>query len=260
MERNLKTALNMYEKYVGNGLHLFLLAGALIVLLFFRKSNKAKIVFWLYTVLFTVIYACPLTAGVIIKFFIGRSVYWRMFWALPSVLITAFAFVCVLEQLSRKWLRAVVFAVLAITIGVTGSFVLTGHNFTQASNIYKLPWEVPYVCEAISKDAKEQNVEKIKVVVPNDLLCYIRQYDAGFYMPYGRNALRSSKLADNIKDLLGEMNAENPDYAYLDNLLNEEGCSYLVWKGNADYDIPFGELGYQFIESVSEYRVYRIVD
>lgn len=257
MEKNLETVINMFEKYTGSGLHVYLLAGALVFLLFFLKNNKIKVILWVYTLLFVFIYACPFTAGIIIKFFIGRSVYWRMFWVLPSVVITAFAFAYLLERLSYRWMKAVVFCSLCVAIAVTGTFVFAEHNYNEEANRFKLPVEVPTVCHVIDEDA--QDIGRVKVVVPNDLLCYIRQYDASFYMPYGRNAMRGENLTKNEQDLFGQMNAQNPDYAFLDSLLNEEGCTHLVWKGDEAYDAPFEALGYRLVNTVDQFRIYRIV-
>lgn len=256
MDKNIETAIKMFEKYTGSGLHMYLLAGVLVFLLFFLKNHKIKIVLWVYTLLFVLIYACPFTAGIIIKFFVGRSVYWRMFWVLPSVMITAFAFAYLLERLSYRWLKAVVFCALAVLIGFSGTFVFAEQKYEEAANAYKLPKEVPAVCDIVHDDG--QDLEKVKVIVPNQLLCYIRQYDASLYMPYGRNALRGDNMSENALALLNQMNVDEPHYTYLDSLLKEEGCTHIVWRGGEEYDASFQAVGYRFINSVGEYRIYRI--
>lgn len=247
----------MFGKYTGNGLHIVLLAGALVFLLFFHKNNKIKNIVCAYPVLFAIVYAGPFTAEVIIKYFIGRSVYWRMFWALPTVLIMAYAFACFVERFSKKTFKIAAFGSLTALIVVTGAFVFTKYDFEATANLFKLPAEVPTVCQVISEDAGK--MDRVKAVVPNDLLCYIRQYDASIYMPYGRNALWDNDMTDNERDLFYQMSTENPDYIYLDTLLKEEACTHIVWEGGVEYDGPFEELGYSLINTVEQYRIYRIV-
>lgn len=256
MEKMLYKVLNVYKWYTGGGLHLIFYGCALVYLLFGVKDRLVKKTFVGYTLLFAVVYAFPLTANVIMKHFIGESVYWRMFWALPIVIVLPFVFVHLVQRLPFKWLQAIVAVGLSVLIGVTGNFVYIQATFERPANLYKVPESVPLVCEVVKEDAQKQDVEKVKIVVDETLIAYIRQVDAGIYMPYGRNAVRNQSMTGNKRVLFHQMELDVPEYDILDAAVKRESCNYIVWKGSEETEAGFDALGYRLVDTVDQYMVY----
>lgn len=91
----------MYDNYNGTGMHMALFFTAVLYLLLQKKDEK-RYVFLGYTLLFFIICFFPLTAKIIIAC-IGKTVYWRMFWLLPTVVITAYAGVQVIMAAEKRY-------------------------------------------------------------------------------------------------------------------------------------------------------------
>lgn len=132
-------------------------------------------------------------------------------------------------------------------------------NYSAADNLYKLPAVTVPVCDIIKEDAQANGVEQVKVLVPNELLCSVRQYEASFLMPYGRNAFKYEDLTQNQAGLFSQMSSDEADAETLNMLLKNEKCNYFVWdRTDAERREDFDQLGYVTVGDVNEYRIYRI--
>ncbi|MGI6007462.1 MAG: hypothetical protein ACOX8E_08245 [Ruminococcus sp.] len=251
--------LSMFEQYAADSWYIFLLAAALIYLLVTVGKRKVNGVFLILTAVFAFLYLCPFTARIIMKYFIGRSVYWRMMWLLPAVLIIAYAGASFLGILKKHWLQNVLCGVLAAAIILGGTCMYFQGHYSAGENLYKLPAATVPVCDMISEDADANGIAQVKVLVPNELLCYIRQYEASFVMPYGRNAFKYEGLTQNQAGLFSQMSSEEADPETLNMLLKNEGCNYFVWDREDEIRrAEFAEYGYVTVGDVDEYRIYRI--
>lgn len=125
MQKTWTTVLEMFEKYTNGSWHIILLAVALLYLLLTIKKKKENVIFIVFSLLFAGLYLCPYTADLIMKNFIGRSVYWRMFWILPSILIIAYAGALFISRFRAKGIQAVLLAVMVTVIGAN-SLLLQG--------------------------------------------------------------------------------------------------------------------------------------
>lgn len=259
MKATFDIVLSMCEKYIGDSWHMILLAAAILYLLITVRRQKEHLLFVLIAVVFGFVFLCPITAKIIMKYCVGKSVYWRMLWVLPAAVIIAYAGATFLGQIRRRKLRPLLLAVMAIVIGLTGSCMYLNGNYAEAANVYKLPYPTAEICDMISADAAEQNVPQVKVTVPNELLCYIRQYDASFLMPYGRNALKLEDLTQNQEGLYAQMNNPDVQAEVLNMHLRTEGCNYLVWNRQDEIRQELEEYGFVPIGDIEEYRIYRIV-
>ena len=251
----LQIALQKAQDYWANGWHALLVVLALVYILICVKDKSVKKTFLWYSGLFVAIFFCPLTMKIITKF-IGELVYWRMFWLLPTSVIMAFAFTHWYEKVSAKWLKAVVAIVISLVVALSGAWVYTNAKFVPAPNWHKVVSAVPGVCETIQNDAAEQGFEKRpRAVVVNSLVAYIRQYDAGIRMPYGRNAhlIRAKKRRGR---LYAQMQQEIPDYKKLKKLLKQLKCNYVVWRGNEESFAGFEENGFRLVGEVETYKVF----
>jgi len=257
MEKIMETVVATYEKYVSSSWHMILLAVAVVLILFFAKEKKHKIIFSGYVILFGIIYLCPLTAWIIIKVFIGKSVYWRMFWSLPSALIIAYGFCCLLGRIPARWVKTLIAIACVACISVTGKFVVNEDTYDGNTNRFKLPAAVPEICELIKSDARQQGLEEVKVVACNSLVSYIRQYDASILMPYGRNALRHEGLSPNEAELFGLFNLEETNYERLNTLMTEEECNYFIVSDTTQSRDNYLAKGYQPVGEVEVYTIFR---
>lgn len=258
MQKTWTTVLEMFEKYTNGSWHIILLAVALLYLLLTIKKKKENVIFIVFSLLFAGLYLCPYTADLIMKNFIGRTVYWRMFWILPSILIIAYAGALFISRFRAKGIQAVLLAVMVTVIGVTGTCVYFQGHYTAKTDLYKLPSPTVSVCRLIKADAMEQGINEVHVVVPNHLVCYIRQYDASFYMPYGRNAFRREDLTQTQAGIFSQMSSDEADAETINHLLREEGINYFVWDRTGQTRDDFEAMGYVAVGDVKGHRVYRL--
>ncbi|MGI6010615.1 MAG: hypothetical protein ACOX8H_03840 [Ruminococcus sp.] len=260
MQETWNTIVAMFEQYIADSWYVYLLGAALLFLLITCRKRKVNGFFLIITLLFALLYFWPVTARIIMKNFIGRSVYWRMLWVLPAILIIAWAGVSFLGMFKKKWMQNALFAFLAAAVILGGTCMYFQGNYSPGENLYKLPAATVPVCDMISEDAEENGIEQVKVLVPNDLLCYIRQYEASFLMPYGRNAFKYEDLTQNQAGLFSQMSSEEgADPETLNMLLKNEKCNYFVWdRQDEERRAEFADFGYVTVGDVDEYRVYRI--
>ena len=260
MREILHMAWETYAQYNGMAMHMGVFLAALLFLHVFHKTKTERAnAYFLsgYTVMFFMIFFCPLTAKIIMEYCIGANVYWRMFWILPISVVVAYAFAASLRETVR-WKRAVLMTGMALAIMVTGSAVYTSENFTKAQNIYKLPQEAIDVCQIINEDARENDIEEKRAIVVNELLSYIRQYDGSIQMPYGRNALKGEKLTNkNSKKIFKLMCNPQVDWQNLVKSAEKGAYNYLVYYRDETVEQELQDLGYKRIGDGGGYFVYR---
>ena len=248
----------MYDKYTGNSFHMVLMAIAIIYLLVTARKRKENIVFLVFTLLFTLLYCWSFTAK-ILQNLIGYLVYWRMFWLLPEILVIAFSGASLLGHLKKyKSAQLVTLAVLLVLIGVGGSCIYAQGYFQEADNLYKLPYPTTEICDAITTDAQKEGIDDILAVVPNNLLCYVRQYDTSIKLPYGRDVFRGRGLSHNHEAIYSQMSSDDADPETLDWVLRKEGCNYFVWDKSADAISQFEGYEFVLIAQFDGYYVFRM--
>ena len=249
----LQLAIEKSKNYWADGWYVLLFALALIYVLICVKEKKAKKTLLWYSGLFVAVFFCPLTIK-IITVFIGKSVFWRMFWILPTSVITAFAFTHLYEKINAKWIKAIAVLAMVAVIALSGAWMYSNREFRIAPNWHKVSPAVPEVCEIITSDAEQQGLQP-KALVADSLLTEIRQYDATIGMAYGRKAQRGggTKMA---KRLYEQMQREMPQFAKLKRNLSKIDCNYVVWRGNEDSHRGFEEAGFRLVGQVEDYKIY----
>lgn len=180
----------MYDSYNGNGMQMALFFACLFYLALQKKENEKRVLFLGYTLLFFIICFFPVTAKIIMDFCIGEDVYWRMFWLLPSAIVTSYTGVLVIMRSEGNVKRYVLLFMMFLVIGMTGTSVYNSSMFERKQNNYKLPQEAVDVCDIIEADAAANGITHKKLIAGNDLVAFIRQYDADILMPYGMDAIR----------------------------------------------------------------------
>ena len=239
--------------YIGSGWHYLLFAAALLFLILKRDDKENRK--WLvgYTLLFAAVYICPLTARIIMKYCIGGFVYWRMFWILPTSVIVAYVAVSVCTAGKKKTIQAVCASLLMALIIVTGKNPYVGGQaiYQKAVNMQKLPADACQISELIAATRAEG--ETALAVMPEDLVGYVRQYDASIRLLYGRR----SKSEKPVRKIRRQMRKEQPKIKKLIRRIRQQGVNYLVFLADDQQDTKIQRNGFEKIGKVGGYSVYK---
>lgn len=247
------TALERGQWYIGEGWHYLLFLAALLFLLWNRKEKQNRR--WLagYCILFLLVYICPVTAKVIMKYCVGDLVYWRMFWLLPASVVIAYMAVRICKMGKSRMLQTIAVLGMLALIALTGKNPYLGKDvpYQKAVNMHKLPADVCQICDQIAGSREEQ--EKAVAVMPDELIGYVRQYDASIELVYGRR----SKLRKRRKKIHRQMNRENPNFRRLIRMLRRSGVNYLVYLADEEQDQQIESLGFTQVGKAGDYILYK---
>ena len=239
--------------YIASGWHYLLFAAALLFLILKRDDKENRK--WLvgYTLLFAAVYICPLTARIIMKYCIGGFVYWRMFWILPTSVIVAYVAVSVCTAGKKKTIQAVCASLLMTLIIVTGKNPYVGGQaiYQKAVNMQKLPADACQISSLIA--AARTEGETALAVMPEDLVGYVRQYDASIRLLYGRR----SKSEKPVRKIRRQMRKEQPKIKKLIRRIRQQGVNYLVFLADEQQDAKIQRNGFEKIGKVGGYSVYK---
>ncbi len=249
---------SMYDSYNGTGMHMALFFACILYLLLQKKEKEGRFLFLGYTLLFFIICFFPLTAKIIMKFCIGEGVYWRMFWLLPTSIVIAYTAVLILMEAEKKGRRLLLFLFMAVMIAMTGTIVYNGSMFSPKQNNYKIPQDVVDICDIIEADAAAGGITEKKLITVNDLLSFVRQYDADIKMPYGYNAVKGLKIdRANAGEIFRIMSGAEKNWEALSFYGAMEGCNYLAYPADDGVAEAVSSCGYEKIGSNAAYYVYR---
>ena len=239
--------------YIGSGWHYLLFAAALLFLILKRDDKENRK--WLVgdTLLFAAVYICPLTARIIMKYCIGGFVYWRMFWILPTSVILAYVAVSVCTAGKKKTIQAVCASLLMALIIVTGKNPYVGGQaiYQKSVNMQKLPADACQISNLIADTRAEG--ETALAVMPEDLVGYVRQYDASIRLLYGRR----SKSEKPVRKIRRQMRKEQPKIKKLIRRIRQQGVNYLVFLADEQQDAKIQRNGFEKIGKVGGYSVYK---
>lgn len=229
-----------------------------LILLFVleRKNVMTKIILWFHLIL-TVVFFFPVTAK-IIMYGIGTSVYWRLLWLYPAVLIMAVSAVAVAKRIQNKGVAGIFIIFCAAIFVLTGQNVVSRENFDRAYNYEKLPQYVIGVCDIINEDANTRGITEKKLATSVEFLVYVRQYDATLKMENSRDNIRGYDKRENANFIYGSICGNDvSDYDKLVDVLREEQCNYVVL--NMDYQTKTAEeLQTRGFFAVGDYEQFRI--
>ncbi|MCD8347772.1 MAG: hypothetical protein LUD16_07430 [Lachnospiraceae bacterium] len=241
-----------FSNYFADSFYPLLFVFALALIFFHPYARKERSALCGANLLFLAIIFCPLTASLILKM-IGSLVYWRMFWLLLIPVTVAFALVCLITGFSRKTIRALAAVLSAAAVLCSGSFLFSGETFLARANYFKIPTEAIYVAESISTHAEEEGIENPKAVVPIALCSYIRQYDAGIRLAYGRNMVKGEVTQTKLYE---EINSEAPRARRLARLARKAECSYIVLPASLSLDEKLAKYSFVKIDETGGYAIY----
>ena len=240
-------SLVIFKLYTGLKPLLLLALAAWLYLLIKEKNQNIRILFVYAPILIFLVFLFPLSRKLFVAAGLDGATYYRVLWTIPFGMVTAYGachFFC------RH--RRVGLAVSAVLVMLCGSFVYKSSYISRAENLYHIPDTVIRICDLI---APEKENSHVMVVVPEELVYFVRQYDARIRMPYGREMIESQW------DYYNEVHAameetEEIDMEALIAAARKEYCQYLVLSPTRKVKGDPEKLGLTFLADIDGYRVY----
>ncbi|MGN0399506.1 MAG: hypothetical protein ACI4EO_05190 [Blautia sp.] len=243
----------MWELYRGQGWYLSCFLVAVVFLFLKRKENKKAKFLSAYSVVMLFLFWCPVSAKLIMDYGIGRSVYWRVFWLLPIPLLIGWVLTSVVFSTKRKSIQILLLAGSLVLTAAGGTWIYREEVFQKTDNVYKIPQTVIPICQEMRDYPQE---ERIKAAVADELLPYIRQYDPGIHMVYGRNTTKDFQ-AETMEAavLYGVLHEEHQDRETFVSAIELAECNFLVLKGEHPVK-RWADLEYEMLLEVDGYYLY----
>lgn len=244
-----------FKSFIGSGWLMWLCFCAALIICFFAWKEKRK---KLVTIS---LLGCVVIINPIVYKLIGTSfmsgVYWRLFWALPIVIVVAAVLTMLVGKGKKEWIRMGTAFVLCIVIVLTGKSVINRGTYTLAENDYQIPQAAIDVSDIVLEATGGVDT---MVIVPDDLVCYIRQYTSKITLAYGRNIWGFiNNPVDWQYDLHDRMNAEQIDYVGLREEAYGHGCRYIIFNRD-QRSLPenMEQYGYTLVGEAVPYAVYEL--
>lgn len=230
----------------------FYLAALFVCMLTGRGMRRR--LFW-PSVLVLLLFFNPLFYWLIGTRFLS-GIYWRLLWMLPVSFVTGYALTQFLFRFRRRFLRLLVLLAACACIAVTGKPVFSAETYREKENDYELPQAAIEIADIV--EARLENWKET-LIVPEELLCSIRQYSCSAGLLYGRNAGGFiSSIEEDEAQVHWQMSQEVPDLELITRIAKEKNCRYIVFN-TAFHQIPedLTEYGYGKIATVQEkYAMY----
>lgn len=263
MAADFYSILDNFKNFIGGrtGLFHWCLFCLAVVMLFFlgRKYQEEKqtVRFLVWpTILVLLFLFNPLFYRYVgSRFFAG--VYWRLFWMLPVSFTAAYVVVWLVCRWKKQAVRIVVLVAALGTIALSGQKIYSKATFTEAENEYKLPQAALDVADILAGAGISW---KVRSVVPNELLCYIRQYRCDIGLFYGRNVGGFiSGIGDDEVAMYQQMCQEKPDMTVVTDIAKRNQVVFLCFN-RTEQEIPddMKSYGYHYYRETGDYVIYML--
>ena len=241
----------------GGAVHWLLFVAALVSCFFLGKRER-RILFW-PSVLVLFFFFNPFFYKYVGTRFLS-GVYWRLLWMLPLSFVVAYALTRMVTELKGGALRIGAVVLACICIAVSGRAIFTTDTYQEKENAYELPDAAIHIADYVKAWLVSW---KETIIVPNELLCSVRQYSSSVCLLYGRNAEGFiSDIGEEEAQVFAQMSSETPDVELVTSIALEKDCRYIVF--NRDFhQIPedLTEYGYTLATVIDDvYAVYRRID
>ena len=248
---------NEFINFIGgrNGLlHWLFFCAALLFCALWGKGDRKRL-FW-PSVLVLLFFFNPLFYATIgTKFLSG--VYWRLLWMLPVSFVIAYALTRLVYRQNKDALRVAVIVIACVCIIATGEREFSAKTYQEKENEYEIAQAAVEISDIVTENLLSW---KENIIVPNELLCDVRQYSSAVGLLYGRNAGGFiSDIAPDEQMVYEEMSKEEPDLSLVTEVARARECRYIVFN-TSFHRIPedLSGYGYEKIAVVQEdYAVYR---
>lgn len=238
-------------------LHWLLYVVALICCFFLGKQERKRL-FW-PSVLVLIFFFNPFFYKYVGTRFLS-GVYWRLLWMLPVSFVIAYALTRLAYKMKKDVVRIAVVVVACICIVVTGKPIFSDVTYREKENAYEIPNAAIAVADFVENWMQEW---KETIIVPNELLCSVRQYSASACLLYGRNAEGFiSDIGEEEALVYDEMSKEEPDVELITEIALQKNCRFIVFD-TSFHRIPedLSSYGYQRVGIVEDvYAIYCRID
>lgn len=239
----------IFKNYMGYHDHhylAFLFLGMLLYLWVTEKDRHRRAVFVYMPTLLLLMFLCPLFRKVFVRLMEDSETYYRLLWLLQMSMVTAYGTIRLCARHRRIGL-----AVMCALVILCGDYVYDSEYIVRAENAYHLPQDAIDVVNLI-----EPENGRITVLMPTDLIPYVRQYSTNIEMPYGREML------------IARWDYYHPMYEATERvevietgtfveLAREYPCAYVVLKEDRAMTEPLTEYGFEVYGQVGEFVIYR---
>lgn len=233
--------------YNGKSFLFVLFLIGLVILGFLERKKSFRAVFLYLSIGLFLVFINPLYAWIGTK--VDTEIYYRVLWTLPIGLVVCYASVKAFESVKKKWAKGIVLLLTLVLMLVNGDCVYKKTLHFKSTNPYHIPQVVIHIGDALEMERFQPTV-----VMPAELLPFIKEYSGDIRMPYGRNILESAWSFSH--ELFDAMEAEEYDIEKIAKYAKECQCFYVLLScakaqiGNMeDYD-------YTYIDFVDGYYIY----
>lgn len=237
-----KNYMGFHETGYLVGIYLF----ALLYLWLTEKNRSRRAVFVYAPTLLLVLFFCPLFRKVFVRVLDDSETYYRLLWLLQMSLVSAYGLIRLCGRHRRIGL-----VVISVAIIACGNYVYDSEHITKAQNAYHLPQEAVDIVDLI-----EPEEGRITVLVPADLIYYVRQYSTKIELPYGREMLIARWDYHHAMYEAMEK-AEVIETERFVELTREYPCAYVVLKEDRETTKPLSDYGFALYDQVGDYLIYQ---
>lgn len=250
MNEVIRNTFSIYKNYGGGSMMTVLTAAAVVYLWILEERKEIKILFVYLTAAVSALFFFPLFAYAAMHFFLDTQVYYRLLWLVPMGMVTSYAAVKLIGQLEMKWKRVLAGILAAAFIIQGGSFIYRNPLVTKAENLYQLPKSVIAVADVMKVEGRD-----VKAVVPSEMLQFIRQYDAGILLAYGREALVDGWSNNPLYEAMEATPVRSfaiTDYA------KQQGVEYIVLRTGTPIvgGKPIEKYEFSYLTTTENYDIY----
>lgn len=246
---NWNTILQFYKNYIGNGLVFYLFAAAMIFLIITEKKKQTKTILVIAPLAILILFSLPPFKMIFDMLGLDSETYYRILWLIPMGIVIAYAGVKLFEK--YIWLGI---AVMCVLVAYTGDYVYDNVNITKAENGYHIPQMVVNVCDVILPE-EESGKDRVWAVFPSEFIHYVRQYSDVICMPYGREALVDRWAFEYPLENIMEASVIKTEE--LAEEVRKAWCEYVILSEKKKFTEPMEEYGFELIDTVNEYNIYR---
>ncbi len=238
-----KNYMGFHENHVLAVIYLF----ALLYLWLAEKDRGRRAIFVYAPTLLLFLFFCPLFRKMFVRVLEDSETYYRLLWLLQMSLVSAYGLIKLMGRHRRIGLAVVCLAIVAC-----GDYVYDSEHISKAENAYHLPQEAIDIVDLI-----EPEEGRITVLLPADLIYYVRQYSTNIELPYGREMLIARW--DYYNALYEAMEVaeviDTPSFVELTRY-GQFPCAYVVLKENREISEPLTDYGFSVYGQVGEFVIY----
>lgn len=234
--------------------HWLLFCLAVLCCIFLGKGERKRL-FWPSVLVLLFFFNPFFYAYIGTKFLSG--IYWRLLWMLPISFLIAYVLTRMVYKIRKDVVRVIAVIGACLCIMLTGQREFSSMTYTEKENDYEIAQAAIEISDIVIGSLQEW---KENIIVPNELLCDIRQYSSAVGLLYGRNAGGFiSDIEPDEASVYDEMCKEQPDVGFITEVGKARNCRYIVFN-TSFHQIPenLSGYGYEKIAVIQEdYAVYR---